>query len=112
MLFDDPQRRRVEIKLLAQTIQQISLVREMQSRFATRRENHERRRTHTHLRQILNLQPRHAALRRRWRGPASRLRNRTFEEVVELRRRNTSIPCFIRLQNKRQYLLDTLTSQR
>src|ERR1041385_7794106 len=110
MLFDDPQRRRVEIKLLAQTIQQIPLVREMQSRFATRRENHERRRTHTNLRPILDVQPRHAALRRR--GPATRLRNRTFEEVVELRRRNTSITCFIRLQNKRQYLLDTLTSQR
>src|SRR5215213_2063540 len=35
MFFDNPQRRRKEVKLLPQTIQHVSLVREMQSRFPT-----------------------------------------------------------------------------
>src|SRR5678810_492811 len=97
MLLDNPQRCCEEIKLLTQTIHEIALIREMQSRFATRRENHERRRPQTNLRQILHLQPRHSALRRRRRNPATRLRNRTLEEIVELRSRNPAVTSLISL---------------
>src|SRR5829696_7497461 len=91
VFFNDPQRRRKEIKLLPQTVHDVPLVREMQSRFASRSKHDKRRRPHTDLRQILHLQPRHPTLSRRRRGPATRLRNRALEEIVELSRRNSPV---------------------
>src|ERR1041385_4150754 len=103
VLLNDPERRREEIKLLTQTIQQVSLVRKMQSRLAPGRENHERRWPHTCLRQILNLEPRH---------PCTRLRNRFLEEIVELRSRHTPRASLVSPRNQRQNPFHTLTRQR
>src|ERR1043165_6425787 len=103
VLLNDPERRREEIKLLTQTIQQVSLVRKMQSRLAPGRENHERRWPHTRLRQILNLEPRH---------PCTRLRNRFLEEIVELRSRHTPRASLVSHRNQRQNPFHTLTRQR
>jgi hypothetical protein len=84
MLLDDPQGRREEIKLLSQSIQQVSLVREVQSRFATRGEHDKRRWPDPGLRKVLDPQPRHSAFCRRGRGPTARLRDCLLKEIVQL----------------------------
>src|SRR5215217_4221639 len=112
MLLHDPQRRGEEVKLLTQSIQQVSLVRKVQTRLSSRREHHKRRWPHACLRQVLNFETRHPTPRRRRRGPATRLRNSLFKEIGESRSRNSAIASFIGFQNERQNLLNALSGQR
>src|SRR6266571_2468445 len=58
MSFDDPDRRRKEIKLFAQAILQMAQKRKVQTSFASGSENHKRRRTHSNLCDVLHVQTR------------------------------------------------------
>src|SRR5215204_7072419 len=84
VFLDDSQRRREEVKLLAQAIHEVPFVGEVQSGFAAGRKNHESRRSQTNLRQVLNMQPRKPAFCRRRGSAAAWLRDRFFKEIVEL----------------------------
>src|SRR5437773_5515395 len=77
MPLKNPQWSREEIKLLTKLLQKMALVREVQARAPSRRENNKRRRSHTCLGDVLDPQPRDATRCRCRRSPGARWRHLT-----------------------------------
>src|SRR6185503_9921405 len=111
VFFNEPQRSREEIELFTQSVLDITCVGKMQSRLAARGEQHKRRRSHSNLSQILNFQSRVSALPRRWSRSAARLGDCPFEEVVQLRGRDTPVARLVSFQDQRQDSIDSLARQ-
>src|SRR3989442_9131366 len=110
MPLNNPDRRGKETELVSQAILQMTHKRKMQTGFAARGENDERRRPYANLRDVLHMQAR--TFVSLGRGNTRSLSDFSFKEFIQTRRGNAHVAGLVGFHRQRQKFLHALSAQR